>query len=166
SVETTELMYDIQCERFRLRPDSGGAGRYRGGLGIEKDIRFLVDCIVSARTDRWVFPPGGIRGGSSGAPGAYVLQPDQPDEVRLPSKFGEYPVHAGQVMSFRTVGGGGYGPPMERDPGLVLDDVRSGKVSIEAARRDYGVVVAGSAPRSDMTVDQAGTDRLRAGVQS
>jgi N-methylhydantoinase B len=155
------MMYELRCEHFRLRPDTGGPGRFRGGLGVEKNIRFLCDSVVSARTDRWLFPPAGIARGRAGAPGAYVLNPDQQGERLLASKFAELEVSKGDVISFRTMGGGGYGSPAERDPDLVLDDVRSGRVSTAAAAREYGVVIMTDADGSPGSVDPNATQRLR-----
>ena len=91
-VETQERMYDYMCERYVLRPDSGGPGRFRGGLGIQKDYRFMRQCYVSARTDRWKFPPVGVEGGSAGAPGSFVLNPGTAGERHLHSKFSELAV--------------------------------------------------------------------------
>jgi N-methylhydantoinase B len=161
SVEATEMMYDLRCEQFRLRPDTGGPGKFRGGLGVQKDIRFLSDCVVSARTDRWVIPPAGIGGGGPGAPGQYVLNPGRLDEQHLPSKFSEFEVGSGDLISFRTMGGGGYGPPISRDPTMVLRDVTSGKVSIEGAREEYGVVICNQLDTSSLCVDAKATETLR-----
>jgi N-methylhydantoinase B len=139
-VELSEAMYDLRCERFALRRDTGGAGKFRGGLGLEKVYRFLRPCVLSARTDRWVFPPAGLDGGSAGAPGGYVLNPGTEGEQQLPSKFAEMIVDAGDVVSFCTTGGGGFGDPFEREPARVLADISSGKVSRASAQEQYGVV--------------------------
>jgi N-methylhydantoinase B len=160
-VETQELMYDYRCERYELVPDSGGPGRQRGGLGVRKDYRFQRECSVSARTDRWVFPPAGASGGEAGAPGSFLLERADGSSRSLPSKFAEVAVGPGDLVSFRTMGGGGYGSPYARPPAEVLEDVRSGKVSVEAARERYGVVVVAS-PSGDK-IDQAATTSIRAG---
>jgi N-methylhydantoinase B len=161
SAEATEIMYELRCEHFRLRPDTGGAGRFRGGLGVEKNIRFLCDSVVSARNDRWAFPPAGIAGGKAGSPGAYVLNPGRDGERALASKFAEREVSKGDVISFRTMGGGGYGPPADRDPDVVLEDVRCGRVSVAAAARQYGVVIVTNAHGEPVLVDVDATKRRR-----
>jgi N-methylhydantoinase B len=161
-VELSEAMYDIRCERFTLRPDTGGAGRYRGGLGLEKVYRFLRPCVLSARTDRWVFPPAALEGGADGAPGKYVLNPGTAAERQLPSKFADIIVQAGDVVSFCTTGGGGFGPPHDRPPAEVLADIYAGKVSEEAAASVYGVVTR---PTTDgrrlLEVDEVATAAAR-----
>ena len=158
-VETQERMYDYMCERYVLRPDSGGPGRFRGGLGIQKDYRFMRQCYVSARTDRWKFPPVGVEGGSAGAPGSFVLNPGTAGERHLHSKFSELAVDDGDVVSLRTMGGGGYGPAFERDPERVLTDVLRGHVSVDAAASLYGVVLAEGA--DGMQIDAIATAAAR-----
>jgi N-methylhydantoinase B len=140
-IETQELLYDFRCERYMLLPDSGGPGEYRGGAGVQKDYRFQRPCSVSARTDRWKFPPAGLAGGHAGQPGEFILNPGTPSQRSLPSKFADLLVGSGDVISFRTMGGGGYGLPGDRDPERVLEDVVAGVVSPEHAREAYAVVV-------------------------
>jgi N-methylhydantoinase B len=161
-VETQEAMYDYLCERYTLRQDTGGPGRFRGGLGITKDYRFLRPCYVSARTDRWKFPPIGVEGGKAGLPGEFLLNPGKPGERRLHSKFSELMVDDGDVVSLRTMGGGGYGDPLTRDIERVLDDVRRGHVSRACARSEYGVVIVDGAERPE--IDRDATRVLREGT--
>jgi N-methylhydantoinase B len=158
-VEAQEARHPIVVERFELIRDSGGPGRFRGGCGIRRDLRFLADDgKLTNLTDRQRFAPWGLFGGGAGALGRTVLNPG-PDEVTLHGKesrdFGY-----GDVVSFQQSGAGGYGSPRERDPAQVLEDVLDDYVSLEAARADYGVVITGSG--MDLRVDEAATRALRA----
>lgn len=141
-VEAQETRNPIVVERLELIGDSGGPGQMRGGLGVRKDVRVLADAVVlSNLTDRQLFPPYGLDGGSAGCLGETVLNPDTPDEERLHSKD-LVQLHRNDVVSFRCSGSGGFGPPRERVRDRVLDDVREGLVSPKAAREVYGVEVA------------------------
>ena len=132
----------MRFERFELWTDSGGPGQWRGGTGSRRDIRILTDGQFTGRaTDRCRRPPPGIYGGSAGAGGGWVLNRGTDDEQPLPAKVTAYPLQAGDMITMLTSAGGGFGNPYERDPDLVAADVRDGRVSIEAARRDYGVVI-------------------------
>jgi N-methylhydantoinase B len=127
--------------RYGLRQDSGGAGRYRGGLGIERVYEFLSPAFITFSLERKATPPWGLGGGSDAAVnGVEITSPD--GSVRHVRKATQHPIAAGEVVRILTGGGGGYGPPSERDPEAVRRDVREGYVSAEAARRDYGVEVA------------------------
>mgnify|MGYP005842237079 CR=1 FL=1 len=140
-VEAVELEYPVRIERYEFIPDSGGPGKFRGALGQRRDIRVLVDDVSFARYgDRQRFAPWGLFGGKAGAKGCFILNPDTPDERPLKSK-GLDRLKAGDVVSLRLPGAGGYGNPLERDPELVARDVRDGKVSLQSARDDYGVVI-------------------------
>jgi N-methylhydantoinase B len=157
-IEAVELEYPVRIERYELIPDSGGPGKFRGALGQRRDIRMLIDDVSFARYgDRQRFGPWGLFGGKEGAKGRFVLNPETPDEQPLKSK-GLDRLNAGDVVSLRLPGAGGYGDPFERDPELVARDVRDGKVSLESARDDYGVAL----DRETLTVDPLRTDALRA----
>jgi len=156
-VEAAELEYPVRIERYEFLPDSGGAGKYRGALGLRRDIRVLIDDVSFARYgDRQVFAPFGLFGGKEGAKGRFVLNPDGPNEKPLKSK-GLDKLNQDDVVSLRLPGAGGYGDPTTRDPAAVWQDVRDGKVTLEAARREYKVAIN---PQT-MTVDEAETKRLR-----
>jgi N-methylhydantoinase B len=118
-----------------LVEDSDGAGRFRGGLGLRKDFRFDRSTTFTVLADRTVSGPAGAFGGGDGAPAEYVLIRGGA-ERRLPAKA-TVELQAGDVVSYRTCGGGGYGPPEERDRALVARDVRQGKISAERAREVY-----------------------------
>ena len=140
-VESQETRNPILVDRYELIPDSGGAGRHRGGLGVRKDIRVLADDVVlSNLTDRHRFAPYGLDGGHAGALGAIVLNPGTPRERRLHSKE-LVRLERGDVVSFRCAGSGGVGLPSERPRERVLVDVREELVSRASAREDYGVEV-------------------------
>lgn len=154
-VEAVELEYPVRIERYELIPDSGGAGRFRGALGLRRDIRLLIDDVSLARYgDRQRFAPFGLFGGKEGATGKFILNPGTPGERVLKSKGLDH-LKKDDVVSLRLPGAGGYGDPRERDPALVLRDVRDGKVSLEAGRREYGVVV----DPETWTIDEAATGR-------
>ncbi len=128
--------------RYGLRADSGGAGRHRGGLGIEREYELLAPAYITFSLERKVTPPWGLRGGKDGAVnGVDIVSPD--GSVRQVRKATRHAIAAGERVRIMTGGGGGYGPPAERDPEAVRRDVAEGYVSPEAARRDYGVTVAG-----------------------
>jgi N-methylhydantoinase B len=140
-IEKMELRWPILIRGRQLRTDSGGAGRHRGGLGMETEVEGLVEGQWSL-TDmgRQQYPPCGIVGGKPGATSTTFL--------KLPGETGFKPVNvvrhmvpARTVAVVATAGGGGWGNPFDRDPELVRQDVIEGYVSIEAAARDYGVII-------------------------
>ena len=151
-VEETEINYPVRILRYELVENSEGPGKHRGGLGLRRDYQFEdheVTFTILADRDRW--GPWGLFGGQDGRKAYYILNPD--GECReLGSKM-TLDVKPGDVVSYRTCGGGGWGPPEERDPALVLRDVREAKVSLERARTVYKVAV----DPDTWTVDEAGT---------
>ena len=153
-VEETELNYPVRIDRLALVEDSEGPGRFRGGLGLRKDFHFDRPTTFTVLSDRTAAGPAGAFGGHDGRVAEYVLIRGG-EETRLPAKA-TVTLEAGDVVSYRTCGGGGYGPPEERDPARVLRDVLEGKVSAERARDVYRVAVAGR------ELDEAATAELRA----
>ena len=135
-VEETELNYPVRVTRLALVEDSDGAGRFRGGLGLRKDFLFDRPTTFTVLADRTLRGPAGALGGHDGRVAEYVLIRDG-IETRLPAKT-TLDVLPGDTISYRTCGGGGYGPPEERDPAHIARDVREGKVSAERAREVYG----------------------------
>jgi N-methylhydantoinase B/oxoprolinase/acetone carboxylase alpha subunit len=136
-VEVAESEFPIVVERYGLVPDSGGAAKHRGGLAIERAWRCLTPgTSLIVRSDRAAHPPYGLHGGHPGSLSSNVLVRDG-EEIVLPSMFSTT-IEAGDVYVHRTAGGGGWGDPSERDPQAIADDVADGKVTAEAARRDYG----------------------------
>ncbi len=152
-VEETELNYPVRVERLALVEDSEGAGRYRGGLGLRKDFRFDRPATFTILADRDRKGPWGVFGGEDAPPAQYLLLRDGAERP-LSSKT-TVELEPGDVVSIRTCGGGGYGPPREREPERVLRDVLEGKISASRARDVYGVAVAGR------EVDAAATEALR-----
>ena len=154
--EVVEQQAPLRVERYELVADSGGAGRWRGGLAVLRQLRYLGErATLQLRSDRRHHRPFGIHGGGPGAPSTNQLF-DGEETVELPTKFVR-PFLGGQAVRHVTAGAGGYGDPLARDPGLVLADVRNGKVSHRAAEEVYGVRVAGPPWR----IDEAATARLR-----
>lgn len=134
-VEVSERAAPILYRRRTLRPDSGGAGTWRGGLGqiIEVAPRDESPVDVGASFQRVSTPARGRRGGQDGAPGAVRLSSGKPFRAA-----GRQPIPAGDSLIVETPGGGGFGPPQARDPARIAEDVRRGLVTPDAARRDYG----------------------------
>jgi len=158
--EFTESRFPFVVERLGLAVDSGGPGRFRGGLGYEKHIRMLRDAHFMSIADRSILSCWGVKGGKAGRPFQVVIDPDGSREREVDALADDEPVRAGEVIRIRTTGGGGWGDPLERPVDEVLSDVRWGKVSLAGARDDYGVVLTGEP--EDPRVDGDATDRLRA----
>jgi N-methylhydantoinase B len=135
-IEMQELYYPLLYECHALRTDSGGAGKFRGGVGVEVKVKPLHELLVSRSTDRIQCPPWGLLGGEEGATNETLILRDGKEE-RLPGKFSRLLVHPGETVTFLTAGGGGYGDPSERDAASVERDTALGYVSKERARRDY-----------------------------
>jgi len=135
-VEETELNYPVRVTRLSLVEDSEGAGRFRGGLGLRKDFLFDRPTTFTVLADRTTRGPQGAFGGHQAGPAEYVLIRGGA-ETRLGAKT-TIEVQPGDVVSYRTCGGGGYGSPAARERELVARDVREGKVSAERAREVYG----------------------------
>ena len=137
-------------------PDSEGPGKYRGGLGLCREYVFPDhEPIFTTLADRVRFPPHGLFGGGDGRPARY-LRVTGGQVSSIPSK-GTAPVKEGETIRIETCGGGGYGPPWERDPALVLRDVRDEKISIDRARDVYGVCIN----PADGSIDTARTTERR-----
>ena len=157
-VEIIEADAALIIREYDLRLDSGGPGRWRGGLGQLITIEILRDggIIMIRGMERLRFPAWGIAGGRPGAPFAAILNRGGVDERRL-AKIDQLYVDAGDLVTFLMPGAGGYGDPFERDLEAVVRDVEFGFVSHRAARSDYGVVITGKG------LDGAATRRLRRG---
>ena len=136
-IETLEAYLPLEFKAYRLRPDSGGPGKYRGGCGIERIWTLTCEkATLSIMAERNKIKPWGIQGGMGGATGEYILVRDG-KETRLPSKC-TITINRGETLIIRTPGGGGYGDPRERDPALVREDILNGLVSPEVAKEIYG----------------------------
>jgi N-methylhydantoinase B len=140
-VEALEMEYPLRVLRYQLIPDSGGSGRYRGGLAIRKDIQALVPMLFSAHSDRHRFSPWGIRDGTPGKRGQFLLYIGHKCTRRIRSKISGFLLRKGDVISAQTAGGGGFGHPINREPELVLQDFLQGKLSRGHSKKNYGVVL-------------------------
>jgi N-methylhydantoinase B len=153
--EAAEGDLPMRLRWVRLWTDSGGAGRYRGGLGYEAEVEWLRgDGTVSVRRDRQRTGPWGVFGGKAAPASRTLLIHPDGSEDEIPSKK-VLTIRAGDVMRVWTSGGGGYGDPLERPADAVLSDVLDRRVSVERAARDYGVIVV------DGRVDEAATETER-----
>jgi N-methylhydantoinase B len=162
--EFTETRFPLLVEKLALRTDSGGAGKRRGGLGYEKHYRALVDCRTIVTADRVRLGCYGLNGGKAGEP--FCVTVDFEGEAReLGGLVDGEPVLRGQIVRVITTGGGGWGDPLGREPALVLADVVEGRVSVDRARDDYGVVLAGVGT-ADVAVDEAATAERRGGLRA
>jgi N-methylhydantoinase B len=162
--EFTESRFPFVVERLGLAVDSGGPGLHRGGLGYDKHIRMLRDAHFMSIADRSILSCWGVRGGRAGRPFRVVADPGGPRERDVDALADAEPVRAGELIRIQTTGGGGWGDPLRRDPGLVVRDVRWGKVSAAGARSDYGVVLTGTVGAGDVGFDAEATGALRASM--
>ena len=156
-IEITETETPVEFVRYGLARDSGGAGRWRGGLATDMAFRvFAPDSRITVRNrDRSFFRPWGVLGGRAAGLSDMAVNPGRAEERRL-GNVDTAVLQPGDVLSIRSAGGGGRGDPREREPWRVVQDVERGYVSVEAAERDYGVVVR------DGRLDEAATRLLRA----
>jgi N-methylhydantoinase B len=160
--EQTEAKFPVLIERHALRPDSGGAGRYRGGLGVEKLVQARTNMTLNTQMERVNCPPWGLAGGLSGAGNGVSLRVDGKEVSGFPNgKVFSRRLKAGDAFTLYSGGGGGFGTPRERDPERVAADVRQGYVTRDAARELYAVALD-----EDGRVDGEATERLRRGHRS
>ncbi len=157
-VELVEADLPLEVVRYGLVPDSGGAGRFRGGLAWQREFEVLAErAVLTIRSDRRDHPPYGLFGGGAGGASENVVTRGTRAEHVPGMPMNAITMQRGDRYRHVSPGGGGVGSPRERDPQLVLDDVLDGKVSIEAARDRYGVVISGD----PLAVDRVATDELR-----
>ncbi len=137
--EALEHEYPLMVDEYALVPDSGGAGKRRGGVGIARQISAMQDGIIfSIRSDSHVIGAPGVFGGGEGGTANLIRNADGPDREALSSKVSHIEMRAGDSMRLETAGGGGYGNPSERLPAALGADIRDELVSLENAERDYG----------------------------
>jgi N-methylhydantoinase B len=160
--EQVEAKYPLLVERYTLRQDSGGAGRFRGGLGTEQVVQARHDIRFSSQMDRVRCKPWGLAGGHSGAGNSVALHRAGKDkETHFPNgKAFNQTLKPGDAYILRSGGGGGYGSPLERDLDALERDLRAGYVSRDAAENVYGAVIA-----SDGGIDCTATSARRAGMR-
>jgi N-methylhydantoinase B len=159
--ELIEVEHPIKVEEYALIPDSEGAGKFRGGVGLLRHYRFLGDeTLVQLRSDRMKHPPYGLHGGQASAPSAVTFVDGATGATRaMPSKF-IVTARPGDGLRIAMPGGGGWGDPLDRDPERVLDDVIEEKISRERAEQMYGVVLRRRG--GTIELDAEATARLRA----
>jgi N-methylhydantoinase B len=162
-IEAVEQLYPVRVEATALREDSGGPGRWRGGLGLTRAVRILAPHTrLSVLAERAVLPPFGVCGGAAGATNRFWIQrhgqPVQPSP--LPGKVSAFPVEPDDILLMESSGGGGFGDPLERDPAMVLADLAEGYVTPAAVETIYGVVL------TDGVIDAAATATRRAQLRA
>lgn len=163
TIEGIELKCPVVVEARELRADSAGAGKFRGGFGIDVTVRNMVE-------GRWSFhgclrhdtPPWGLWGGKAAETHSYLLKKSGENEFHT-MDVQRYPVPDDSLVIVRTGGGGGWGDPLERDPEKVCWDVVEGLISVEAARGEYGVVLDASGDAPDVVASQALREEMRRG---
>ncbi|WFU11771.1 hydantoinase B/oxoprolinase family protein (plasmid) [Rhizobium sp. CB3090] len=158
-VETLEVRYPLMMDEYSLRPDSCGAGEYRGGLGLIRQYRLLAEeAVLQIRADRHDHPPYGLFGGKPAAPCVNILDPDG-ENIVLPAKITRT-IGKNVVVRHEQAGGGGYGNPLKRSLELICDDLSNGKITRAYAEAHHGVVFADDG----FSVDETNTAKRRGGA--
>jgi N-methylhydantoinase B len=155
-VEIVESEYPLRVRVYDVRRDSAGPGRYRGGVGYIRELEVLEDCMMTMRGSNHRFAASGLAGGMGPKASGVILNPDGPDRVEVASIETRL-IKTGDILRIERSGGGGYGSPLERPPEMVLEDVRNGYVSVEAASDHYGVAI----DPATLEIDCQATARLR-----
>jgi N-methylhydantoinase B len=161
-VEALEIEFPfVTIKKYNFRSDSGGAGEYRGGLGIEREFEIMTDGVsFTGLGDRQKFKPWGLEGGLSGEGGAFYHCPAGGEAIRLSNKCTGYPVNKGDIIRVYSPGSGGYGNPLKRPVEKVLEDVVESKVSVQKAKELYGVCVVED-KKGKYSIDTEATQALR-----
>lgn len=164
--EVMETRYPIRMERFESLASTAGAGRFRGGLGVIREYRVLEPgTYMKTALDSTIQPLAkGVLGGEDGKPTEILLWAGTDRETNVPDRVGMFALEPDDLVMLRAGGGGGYGPPMERDPALVAKDVRDEFVSVEQADRIYGVIITSDG--LDPVVDADATRIRREGAST
>jgi N-methylhydantoinase B/oxoprolinase/acetone carboxylase alpha subunit len=158
-IEELDMRFPMRCDQYELRPEPAAPGRWRGGVGIIRRNRFLVDGTYSCEGDRQTDPPRGVFGGWDGLVASCRKNPDTGRQELLPAKVTGIPFAAGEYIEFREPNAAGYGNPLERPPEAVREDVLDDFTTVELARDAYGVVFA---DERSLEIDEAATEKLRA----
>jgi N-methylhydantoinase B len=149
--EFIEAYFPLRINTYETIADSGGAGLHRGGNGLCVAYEFLNDGKIAIHDDRWLTYPWGVNGGKPGLRSTKLLLRADGSKEYLPAKCDDVAVKKGDILHFNTWGGGGWGDPLERDPELVLTDVKRGLATIEGAL-SYGVVITNNAVDINKTI--------------
>jgi N-methylhydantoinase B len=166
---TAEVNESIFPERQWARDfitDSGGPGQWRGGCGTRYVKELTAPCTLYTYVVGRRYPHPGVAGGRDGSPFELRIRTGGPQEQVVENTAFYVPHEAGEGYDYRYGGGGGWGDPLDRDPQKVVEDVLDEYVSLEGARRDYGVVLSGSVEEMDLQLDRAATERLRAELRA
>jgi N-methylhydantoinase B len=159
-VEAAEHEFPLTILRYELIPDSGGPGRFRGGLGTLRDVvSWAENGRLVGRGLRQVVGAPGLDGGGKGRTGRFLMDAGTAEEQQLGANFSDLPIASSHTIRIETPAGAGFGDPFTRDPARVLADVIAGKVSPAAAREAYGVGVV--RVEGSLAIDQAETAALR-----
>src|SRR6266705_2381800 len=159
--EVIETEHPLEILGMEFVPDTGGAGKFRGGMGFRRDYRFVEEeAVLQVRSDRRAFRPFGLYGGSPGKPSVNIMNPHAEHRV-VPAKI-TMTIKRGDVYRHELPGGGGWGDPFDRDPARVLEDARNELVSVVSAHDDYGVVI--DTARGEVAA--AATARRRADIRA
>jgi len=161
-IEELEWRFPMRCERYELRDEPAAPGKWRGGIGIVRENRFLVDGFFGCEGTRQLEddPPRGVLHGANGLVGSLTRNPSGPDEEAINAIVSGVPIRAGDLFRIVAPNGGGFGDPLERDPAQVREDVLDGFTTLEQAREAYGVVL----DEATLEVDVEATATLRAGL--
>jgi N-methylhydantoinase B/oxoprolinase/acetone carboxylase alpha subunit len=158
-IEELDMRFPMRCDQYELRPEPAAPGRWRGGIGIIRRNRFLVDGTYSCEGDRQTDPPMGVFGGWDGLVASCNRNPGTSRHEELPAKVTGIPFAAGEYIEFREPNAAGYGDPLDRPPEAVREDVLDDFTTVELARDAYGVVFT---DERSLTIDAAATEKLRA----
>jgi N-methylhydantoinase B len=139
-VEVLESQYPVRISRFELIQDSGGAGRFRGGMSYRREYEALAPASMRRRAERGTFPSRGVNGGQDGTVAKVIIRRADGTLEQAPVA-GRYELQPHDVLTIEGSGAGGFGDPRTRPAELVLADVRAGLVSVQSAAADYGVVI-------------------------
>jgi N-methylhydantoinase B len=157
-IELIEADLPLRIQQYSLVQDSGGPGKYRGGLALVREYRILAEeASFTIRSDRRAHPPYGLQGGKPGSPSWNILNPGPHQKILPVLPMQALSLKKGDVFRHILPGGGGYGDPLERDPLMVLEDVLDEKLSVDYARRVYGVIIN----RDGLSIDVDATTELR-----
>lgn len=168
-LEDLGMHLPVICDRYEIRDDVfPGAGEFRGGMGVVKSQRFLTPGFMTHESDRNEDTPWGIFGGHEGETAAVRMhnRTRNTDPIDVPAKFSGLRAEEGDVITYLSPGGGGYGTPLRRNPAKVLDDLLDGYITVDHAREVYGVVMQPTTDGFQWGLDMAATTKLRAELQS
>jgi N-methylhydantoinase B len=159
-VEVAEYESPIRIEEYGFLPDTGGAGRFRGALSVTRKFRCLADeAVLQLRSDKRKHLPYGLNGGKPGTPSWNILNPGEGQEIIAP--MGVAPMKYGDLIYHIVAGGAGWGDPLDREPGSVLNDVLDEKMTLDHVRREYGVIINPATFELDLAATEERRKQMR-----